>query len=79
MYLPGSFGNLKYHKLLRPSRFFDAQDAENEYALFFDTFKHHLCNLVQIAFLNGKNIENVFEWPFDIMKHCFIDIIKVAS
>jgi hypothetical protein len=37
-------------KRLRPNRFFDAQEAQNEFALPFDTLKYRYIDFTKVVF-----------------------------
>jgi hypothetical protein len=39
---------------LRPSRFFDVQDVENEFAWAFDTLKHRFFDFTQVVFVAAR-------------------------
>jgi hypothetical protein len=57
---------------------FFVQNIDFEFSEPFACLKHHLSNIVLVAFFFAQYVENIFALPFDTLKHPFIDFINVA-
>jgi hypothetical protein len=58
--------------------FFESQDAEHEFVLYFDTLKHRLIDFTKVVFRELQKTGYKFSGPFAYLKHHLSDYIQVA-
>jgi hypothetical protein len=56
----------------------DAQEAENDFAMLFVTFKHIFVYFTNVAFKDVQKADYEFSEPLGYLEHHFRDFVRVA-